>query len=60
MEKYGFLLGWLCYGSILHCTSRFSGAGLLAISLIIYGRFWIPLTGLVASVGFSSVSPWGL
>ena len=59
MEKYGFLLGRLCYGCVLHCTSRFSSAGLLAISLI-YRRFRFPLVGLVASVGFSSVSPRGV
>ena len=58
MEKYGLLLGRLCYGRILHCTSRFSSAGLLIISLI-YRRFWFPLAGLAAYVGFSSVSPWG-
>ena len=60
MEKYGFLLGQLCYGPILHCTSRFTSAALLANSLIIYCRFWIPLTGLVVAVGFNSVSSWGV
>ena len=59
MEKYCFLLGRLCYGHILHCSSWFSSAGLLAISLI-YRRFWFPLAGLAVPIGLSSVSPWGL
>ena len=58
MEKYGFLFGRPCYVRILHCTSRFSSAVLLAISLITYRGFWIPFTDLVATVGFSNASPW--
>ena len=62
MEKYGFLLGQLCHGRILHCTSRFSSASLFSISLdqLIRSRPWFLLAGLVASVGFSSVSPGGV
>ena len=62
MKKYGFLLGWLCHGRILHCTSRFSSASLFSISLdqLICGRLWFLLAGLVASVDFSSVSPGGV
>ena len=43
MEKYCFLLGWLCYGRILHCDSMFSNAGLLAISLIYRRYYLVPL-----------------
>ena len=61
MEKYGFLFGRLCHGHILHCTSRFSSASMFSISLdqLICRRPWFLLAGLVASVGFSSVSPGG-
>ena len=43
-------------GRILHCTSRFSSARLLTISLI-FRRFWFPLAGLAAYIGFNSVFP---
>ena len=62
MKQDGLLLGWLCHGCMLHCAANFSRVWLLTIlwNWCLSGRLLSSFTGLIPSVGLSSVPPWGV